>query len=289
LHADSPRQIHSNIKKAKQEKLTGARCLGFHLEGPFINKEMAGAQPKKFITAPTKTRIKQLLNSAGRDIKIITLACELNNSLNLIRALKKHRIIASLGHTNASFEQAERAIDAGASYTTHVFNRMGSFSSRAPGIITNVLLDNRITAEVIADGHHVHPALLRLLVANKPPEKIVLVTDSVAAINKQKLKLIKNVYRLENLALNRTCSGLGFTIAGSNLTMIQALKNMIKFCGINLVDAIKMASLNPAKVIGISNRKGSVAKGKDADLVMFDKNFKVKMTIVSGNIVFKNF
>jgi N-acetylglucosamine-6-phosphate deacetylase len=154
-----------------------------------------------------------LVQSAPKDIKIVTLAAEFPASTALIALLKKNKIIPALGHTNSGIEQARRAVDAGAIYTTHVFNRMSGISARNPGVITEILLDDRITAEVIADGHHVHPDLLKLLVKNKSADSIVLATDSVAAMETAALKVIAGVYRMENQ-----------TIAGSRLTMLQAVK-----------------------------------------------------------------
>ena len=123
-------------------------------------------------------------------IKVITLAPELKNSLALVKILEKNKIVTALGHTNATIEQTKNAINQGIRYTTHVFNRMSGLSSRNPGVITQVLIDDRVTAEVIADGHHVHPDNLKLLVKNKPADKIVLVTDSVMAMDDASLKII---------------------------------------------------------------------------------------------------
>jgi len=190
--------------------------------------------------------------------------------------LRKNKIIPALGHTNSGIEQARRAVDAGAIYTTHVFNRMSGISARNPGVITEILLDDRITAEVIADGHHVHPDLLKLLVKNKSADSIVLATDSVAAMETAALKVIAGVYRMENQ-----------TIAGSRLTMLQAVKNMVYFTGISLPEAVKMAGLNPAKMIKVDNKKGRIKTGYDADLVLFDKNFQCRATIVGGRAVFQ--
>lgn len=278
LHSGDLDQFNQKIKKAKQADLRGAVCLGFHLEGPFINKDMAGAQPKKFIQSPNIAAMKVLIKQSGKDIKIVTFACELKGADRFIKLLRKHSIIPALGHSNATYEQAQAAIDSGARYATHSFNRMSGISSRNPGIITQVLINNSISAEIIADGHHVHPALLKLLARNKPLDKIVLVTDSVAAMDSLSLKIIAGVYRMENE-----------TIAGSRLTMLRALRNMVYLTDVKLVDAVKMASLNPAQVLGLSGRKGKISQGFDADLVMFDNNFKCQATIIAGRIIFNKF
>jgi len=274
LSADRIDRILRKIKKEKQLKLQASPCLGFYLEGPFLSQNMAGGQPRRFIIEPDKHKLGCLLKTTAKDIKIITLAPEQKGAFRLIKILNKNHIITSLGHSNASFATVRKAVDMGACYATHGFNRMSGLTARNPGLITAMLIDDRITTEVIADGHHVHPALLKLLVKNKPLDKIILVTDSVAAEDKRTQKLKAGVYRLKDA-----------TISGSNLTMITAIKNMVELGGVDIKSAVTMAALNPAKTIGLSRRKGSIAKGKDADIVIFDKDFKVRMTIISGNIV----
>ncbi|MFH1407238.1 MAG: N-acetylglucosamine-6-phosphate deacetylase [Candidatus Omnitrophota bacterium] len=276
LHAGKIENYAKNIEKSKQAELCGAQCLGFYLEGPFLNKDMAGAQPKRFIVKPEQKKIQKLIRAAGKDIKIMTLACEFGNIEKILKLLRKNEIVTALGHTNASFEQAEKAIDSGAHYTTHIFNRMGSISARYPGIIVKLLLDERVTAEVIADGKHVHPALLKLLIKVKGPDKIVLVSDSIAAMppGSHKMKLKDKVYWLNNS-----------TISGSTLTLLTAVRNMIDFTGMDIASAVRMATLNPARIAGIERQKGSIGAGKDADIVIFDKNFKVRLTVIKGKII----
>ncbi len=274
LHTRSLNQFSKSLSEAKDTLLKGAGCLGFHLEGPFISKKMAGAQPKKFVIEPDIPAIRSLIKKAQKKIRIITIAPELKNSTALVKMLRKHQIVAAIGHTDANIELAKKAIDSGCLYTTHVFNRMSGISSRNPGVITQVLLDERITAEVIADAHHVHPDNLRLLVKCKPMDKIVLVSDSIEAMDSMSLKVIEGVYRMEN-----------YVIAGSKLNLLRAVKNMVYLCGVSIANAVKMASLNPAKVIGVDNKKGKIARGYDADLVIFDDSFKCRATIVNGTIV----
>ncbi len=277
LHTRSLNQLSRSLCEVNGIALEGARCLGFHLEGPFISKKMAGAQPKRFIIEPDIPAMQFLLKKAPKEIKIITIAPEIKNSIALIKMLRKYGIVAAIGHTDANIEQTKKAIDSGCFYTTHVFNRMSGISSRNPGVLTQVLIDDRLSAEVIADGHHVHPDNLKLLIKNKPVDKIVLVTDSVAAMDEASLKVIAGVYRMEN-----------YVIAGSKLNMLQAVKNMVYLGGVSILDAVKMASLNPAKIIAVDNIKGRIARGYDADLVMFDKKFRCKTTIVGGRLVYRS-
>ncbi len=275
LHADSPKGLDRQMDESRKETLNGANCLGFNIEGPFINKEMAGAQPRRFILTPEGKLLLPLLKKYPRQIKIMTVACEIKGADRLIEMLKKAGVVVALGHSAATFEQARRAADMGVHYATHTFNRMGTLSARAPGLIGEVLLDKRITAEVIADGYHVHPALLRFLVKNKGTENIVLISDSVAAMEQPGLRIDGGVYRMKN-----------GTIAGSKLTLIKAVKNMIDYCDVSLPQAVNMASLNPAKIIGRDNVKGRLEKGFDADIIMFDDKYRIKSVILDGKTVF---
>ena len=209
-------------------------------------------------------------------LKIMTIAPERTRGLRCIRLLKKNGIVPAIGHTDASYEVAREAAAQGVTYSTHVFNRMSGITSRRPGVITEILLNDAVTAEVIADGHHVHPALLRLLVKNKPLDKIVLVTDSVAAMDTKALRVIKGVYMKED-----------YTIAGSRLHLLQAVKNMVYFTGISLCEAVAMATVQPARLIKVHTQKGVLKPGFDADIVIFDEEFRCRATIIGGRIVFK--
>ena len=278
LHADNNIQsICNKIEKSKKLKLKGARCLGYHLEGPFLSKEMSGAQPKSKIIQPNKKWLIELLKKSGKSVKMMTLSGEGKVSLDLIKILKKNKILPALGHSDISYEQAEKAIFSGVVYGTHIFNRMGYITSRLPGLITSLLLNNKVFTEVIADTKHVSVALLKLLIRCKAKEKIILATDSITAFESPGIKLKNGVFWLKN-----------GTMAGSNISLIGAVKNIVTHCNTSICDAVAMASLNPAKAIGISRKTGSISIGKDADLVIFDKNFKVRLTISKGAGIFNS-
>ena len=263
------------IERERSASRSGAQRLGYHSEGPFLNPAMAGAQPKRALRQPSLKALDHLLACCGADIKIMTLAPELRCGNALIRRLRESGVVISLGHSQATYEQAMAAIDAGGSLATHMYNRMGPVSSRQPGLVTAALLDDRITVEIIADGIHVHPALIQLLLRVKPLDKVVLVTDSVSAEPGLRKRLSAGVYRLAD-----------GTIAGSRLTMLEAIQNAVKFSGISLAQAVAMATLNPARVLGVDDRKGRLKPGYDADLIVFDKKFQCLTTIVGGKVVF---
>jgi N-acetylglucosamine-6-phosphate deacetylase len=252
------------IKQFKKPE-DGADVLGVYLEGPFLSREKTGAQDSALIQKPTIEWFKQL---RGDLIKIVAIAPEEDAQFNLIKFLKNKNIISSIAHTSADFEMAEKAIDAGCSHATHLFNAMKEIQHRDPGAVTACLLNDRVTLELLVDGVHLHPAIVKLVYRLCGPERIILVSDSMCAtgltdgdyaLGGQKVMVKNGVARLENGAL-----------AGSTLTMPQAVKNMMKFTGCSLQDTIKMTAENPAKKLNIFNKKGSIAIGKDADFCIVE-------------------
>jgi len=273
------------VKKAMERGTESAEVLGVHLEGPYINLEKRGAHDAEYVRLPSPDEIKELLEAANCTIKIVTLAPEVNGSKELIKELGRLGIVASLGHSNATYKEAMKAIKLGATHAAHTFNEMRSFHHREPGILGAVLVHDELTAELISDNIHVHPVAMKLLVRTKGTDKVVLVTDAIQAagmpdgkykLGKQNVIVKKGVCRLESGEL-----------AGSTLTMDEAVKNAMKSVGIPLRTAIKMATINPAVTISVDKNKGSLEPGKDADIVIIDDEVKVYMTIVKGKVVYK--
>ncbi|KPJ67412.1 MAG: hypothetical protein AMJ43_03905 [Coxiella sp. DG_40] len=261
-----------------------AEILGINLEGPFLSHEKPGAQESEQFISPSVDLFKHWQKMSGNLIKIVTVAPEIDGGLELIEYLFNHNIIASMGHSNASYEQASIAIQKGCTYATHLFNGMRGIHHRDPGLVTALLLNDEVTTETIADCVHTHPAMLKLIWKLKGPDKIVLITDAMRAkyLNDSNYKLgTKSVIVKNNQA--RLANG---TLAGSVLGMDFAVRNMLKFTDCTLLDIIKMTSENPAKQLGVFSRKGSIDIGKDADLVVMDENMRVRMTICRGNVLF---
>jgi N-acetylglucosamine-6-phosphate deacetylase len=272
----------AHYKKSKQE-IIGAQILGINLESSFLSAEKHGCQNANYFAEPNIDLFKHWQKLADNLIKIVTIAPELEHSLDLIKYLHATSVIASLGHSNATYEQALKAIAAGGSQATHVFNGMRGIHHREPGIVTALLLSDKIRTEVIADGIHLHPAILQLIYKLKGADKIILVTDGVRA------KYLKDgIYEFggaEVIIKDNVAKLADGTLAGSVLRMDQALRNMLQFTDCNLKDAIKMIAENPAKQLNIFDRKGSIMVGKDADLVILDENFQVRKTIINGQIL----
>ncbi|MFH1778169.1 MAG: N-acetylglucosamine-6-phosphate deacetylase [Candidatus Omnitrophota bacterium] len=272
------KRVLEQLELLKTKKITGARMLGIHLEGPFINRKMSGAIPVKCTAQTDKKLLHALIKKSIGLVRIITLAPELGGIFELFPVLKKKHIIIAMGHTNATAACAEQAVAKGVTYATHTYNRMSKIKKADCGAVGVILKSPRIFAEVIADGVHVGPDLLKLLINSKGTDKIVLVTDSVALADITSAVKKGRVFQLKTGRL-----------AGSTLTMIEAVKNVVKLTGLTLVDAVKLASTNPARVLGIDKQKGSIGVGKDADLVIFDKYFRVWMTVVEGRIVWNKY
>ena len=262
--------------------LPGARLLGLHLEGPFINPEKRGAHSARHIRPPSTLILEQLLARSGHRVKLITLAPEVEGSLELIRFARSRGVVVSLGHSNATLEETMAAVDLGAGNATHLFNAMRSFSHRDPGILGAVLTTPRIRAELIADGVHVSPAAVDLCLRCKGAGRILLISDAVSATG-----MPEGQYRLADMEITLSegvCRTPDGTLAGSILTQDQALRNMVRWSGLPVHTVLGMLTRNPAQSLGIASGKGTLAPGHDADMVLLDQDLRVHTTIVQGEV-----
>lgn len=259
--------------------------LGMHLEGPFLALSKKGAQEGQ-LQLPNLDLIKTWNALAPGVIKIITLAPELPAANELIKMLKNLNIIASIGHTNATYAETMSGIQSGATHATHLFNAMRGISQREPGAVGALLNAESVSAELIVDGVHLHPAIVELAFKMKTPDRLFLVTDAMRAkclsdgqyeLGGQMVKVSSGQARLPE-----------GTLAGSTLRMIDAIRNMCTYTRCSLVSAIKMASFNPANSLKLTARKGSIEVGKDADLVLLSPQIEVLKTWRAGEIVFEH-
>jgi N-acetylglucosamine-6-phosphate deacetylase len=272
------------IREASYLKMAGAKIIGIHLEGPYFNLEKKGAQPGKYIRDADLDELQDFMKASNNFVVIVSLAPEIEKALEAIRFLSGRGITISLGHTNATYEEANRGIDAGATHATHIFNGMRPYHHREPGVIGAVLLDNRVTCEVIADLIHLHPRTIELTYKLKGPDRMILVSDSMGAtglndgnyqLGGEKVIVKDSVARLENGSL-----------AGSTLTLDKALRNIVNVVGIPFKDALRMITYNPTREISLERNIGSISIGKMADLVVLDESLKVKATFIEGKMVF---
>jgi len=286
--SESPKKIENALTNVKDyingRNKTGAEILGVHLEGPFLSPLKPGAQQEENILSPDLALMKRWL--ALSPIRMVTIAPEEKGALEIIRHLIKQKVIVSIGHTNATIEQAESAFNEGASHATHLFNAMTPIHHRAPGASVAALLDDRVMCEVIADGVHLHPAMNLLALRMKGSTHLVLVTDAMRAkclgegefdLGGQTVRVRGNEARLATQQL-----------AGSVLKMRDAFENMYAYTDCSIQDLIQMTSVNPAKELHLYDRIGSIKEGKDADLVILDENFQIIMTICKGQIAYQS-
>ncbi|MGQ4892539.1 MAG: N-acetylglucosamine-6-phosphate deacetylase [Candidatus Njordarchaeia archaeon] len=275
-----------SIKKLMDNKRYKTKIIGAHLEGPYFSYEKAGAQDKRFLRTPNLDEVKQFLEQYNGVIKRVTLAPELENALEVIKYLHKNNVVVGIGHSAATYEEAAKAIDAGARVANHIYNGMIQLHHRKPGILGACLSRDDIYAEMIADGIHIHPAAMKIVVRCKTTEKAALITDSIMAaglpdgeymLGRQKIYIKNGKSTLED-----------GTIAGSTLTMDRAVKNAVELIGVSFQDAVKMASYVPAEILGIQNSKGAIKIGHDADIVLIDSNFEVKLTMREGEIIYSS-
>lgn len=267
------------------ERHKDSNIWGIHMEGPFINPEIKGAHKIEYLWDPNVEMWNELNASARGSIKIMTIAPELPGNIDVIRAAASQGVVPSIGHTLALYADIEKAIDNGAAHVTHMFNAMRPFHHREAGIMVAALLRNELKVELIADGIHVDPIVMKLLHNIKGSGGIILVTDAIRASGMpdgdyhfmdQKIIVKEKRAFLEN-----------GTLAGSTLTMEEAVRNMVKLVGVPITDAVRMASLNGAKVLGREHQKGILAVGKDADLVVLDDEFNVHATIYEGEVKYQ--
>ena len=250
----------------------GARWLGAHLEGPFVNPAMAGALPKRWMRPPVAKELRQLGRHASR-IRMVTMAPELAGAIPAIRWMRKSGILVSLGHSQADAATTQRAVDAGASIVTHLFNGMRPFHHREPGLVGIALTDPRIHAMVILDGAHIGREAFNVALRCKGANRLILVTDSIRYEHEGRhVDPSSGAYVLDGKS----------TLAGSRLTMIEAVRRAVEFARIPVSDAIRMASLNPARLVGRAADLGSLEIGKRADLIVFDSKFQLGLTLVGG-------
>lgn len=286
----SPENITKALKAVKAYRElspeSGAEILGVHLEGPFISKDFVGAQPIEYVAKPSVEVFKKYQDASGDCVRIVTLAPEVEGSTELIKYLVSQNIVASIGHTNATYADVKKAVEAGATNLTHTYNAMKPLHHREVGTVGSGLLFDELNCECICDGIHVSGPAIQLLHKNKPADKMTLITDAMRAKHMPdgvselggQVVIVKNgEARLEN-----------GTLAGSVLKMNNAVKNVMKFLNLPLEEVVKLASQNPAKNLGVFDQVGSIKEGKRADFVILDKDLNVVQTVRNGKVIYTN-
>ncbi|EDY53712.1 N-acetylglucosamine-6-phosphate deacetylase [Streptomyces sviceus ATCC 29083] len=257
---------------------------GVHFEGPFISPCRKGAHSEELLRHPDPAEVRKLIDAARGQARMLTLATELPGGIDSVRLLAEHGVIAAVGHTDATYEQTVEAIEAGATVATHLFNAMPPLGHRTPGPITALLEDERITVELIDDGTHLHPAALQLAFHHAGAARVALITDAMDAagfgdgrylLGPLEVEVSEGVARLVE----------GGSIAGSTLTLDRAFKRAVTIDRLPVEDVVAAISANPARLLGMSDRIGSLEPGKDADLVLLDHQFDLKGVMRRGEWV----
>lgn len=264
-----------------KDKVEGAQVLGTHLEGPFFNKKYKGAQPEECMILPTVENYLSFVKDHQDIIRKISIAPELEHSIELIEYLNDKNTVVSLGHTNATYEEAQKAIDAGATSGTHTFNAMTPLTHRAPGVVGAVMINDSVYAELILDGIHVNFAAAQALLRTKGKDKLILITDSIEAAG-----LPDGTYKLGNQPVyvkNGEARLANGALAGSIANMNDCVRNAYRHLGLTLNEAVNLASYNPAQSLH-EDLLGEIKVGNYADIIFFDEDIRIQQTMIKGQM-----
>jgi N-acetylglucosamine-6-phosphate deacetylase len=273
------KSIETSTTKREPER---AQPLGVHLEGPFLSHARRGVHPPENLLPPTMAMFERFWEASRGQIRLITIAPELENAEEVIAEAVRRGICVSLGHSDATLEATIRAVAAGAQHATHTFNAMRPLGHRDPGILGEVLTDTRLSADIIVDGMHVDPVIVQLFLSAKGPDASVLITDAMAATG-----MPDGRYRLGSLEVevkDGRCLVDG-KLAGSVLTMDKAIRNVMRFAHWDLQQAVRLATLNPARLTGMQTVKGQIKPGSAADIAALSPTGEVRRTIAGGQLV----
>jgi len=265
--------------------LGGANLLGLHLEGPFISMQRKGMIKSDCICSPSPSVLENILQITGTSLKMMTIAPELPGNLSLIREITSSGIIASFGHSNATYNETKSGIQAGITHVTHLFNTMKSVHHRQPGPILAIFEANNVSTQLISDGVHLHPHIVRFAYQNIGEKRCVLITDGMQALGLADGKYYYNGIEYESKnGTARYCDG---TLIGTASPLSSLILKFKDFTSCSFVTAIKAASENPARVLGIEKHRGFIKEGRNADIVLWDFDYSVWATIVNGKVVYK--
>lgn len=270
------------VQRAAKIVEDGANILGFHVEGPFINPKKKGAHQEEMIIGVDADWTRKIqIKTPGK--LIVTVAPEKEGALDYIQEMSEAGVLIGIGHSDGNYEDVKAAYEAGASHGVHTFNGMKGLHHREPGVV-GAIMNTSLVAEVILDGIHLHPAVVEILSKLKLPDELVLVTDAMRATG-----LEDGEYDLGGLQVTKVGKEARLvdgTLAGSTLTMQEAVQNAVQLVGLSIVDTMKMAATNPAKILGLVERKGSIELGKDADLTLLTNELIVRETLIGGRVVY---
>ncbi len=266
--------------------LGGARLLGTHLEGPFVSPERRGMIQPDCLGQPSEAVLDEIYTLLGDSLRMMTLAPELPGNTEIIQTLVRSGAIASFGHSKATYEEAARGFDAGITHVTHLFNAMPSLHHRDPGPLAAIFERSDVTCQVIADGVHIHPSVLRLAYHALGPSRFVTITDGIQAMGLPDGRYVYN--NVEYEARDGAARYKDGTLIGTAVGLSRLVARLVRFTHCSMVAAIETVTVNPARILGLEETKGRVAPGYDADLVLLDRGLSVRTTIVGGQVVYED-
>lgn len=277
----------ANVRQAMRQGTDGTEILGIHMEGPYLTsaETARGSQLPMNMRRPSAVELRQMVEASGGSIRKMSIAPELDGALDVMREMVNHHILPCAAHSTASYEQAMQAVEAGLRCAAHVFNGMPPLHHRTPGLLGAILTCDQVHAELIADGQHVSPAAMQVLLRCKGVERVHLVTDNTPWAGLPDGTYPDGARTVVKEAGRAYVAG--GTLIGSVAPMNVCVRNMVNLVGCSLAEAVQMASLNPARVICTDEHKGSLAPGKDADLAVIDEDINVYMTMVRGQEVYR--
>lgn len=284
LGEDQLTRICQNAAHHRSHNTGGAELVGLHLEGPFLCKAKKGAQNEAFLHDPDPVMLHRLQEAAEGLVKLVTLAPEQPGSLEFIRGALADGVTVSLGHTTADYDTALAAYQAGARQATHLFNAMPPFTHRAPGVVGAAFDSPAVNVELISDGVHIHPSVVRAVFQLFGRDRVILISDSLRATGMPDGRYPFGGQEIEVHGNRATMAGDPNTLAGSVSDLMACMKTAVSF-GIPLADAVTAAAVNPARVLGIDDRLGTLDAGKEANVVVLDQHLDVKAVLFHGKVV----
>jgi N-acetylglucosamine-6-phosphate deacetylase len=284
-----PLEDNAHLRKAKEyvnKELNGANLLGFHLEGPFINPVKKGGLAPDGIYDSTPQKLKEIFDVLEDTLKMMTIAPEMPGNLEIIAELAKNKVVPAFAHSNATYEETKKGFDAGISHVTHIFNAMPPIQHRTPGPLAAIFERPEITAQIISDGHHLHPSIVNIVYRMLGVNRCVCITDGMQAMGLPDGRYIYNGKPYSSIeGAAKYDDG---TLIGSTMSLLDIAFKFKSFTNCSFAEAINTVTLVPAKTLGIEKRKGRIAVNADADLVILNNDNTVNTTFVNGKAVYKN-
>lgn len=281
-----PNEDNAHLRTAAKlvnKELNGAYLLGFHLEGPFINPKKKGGLAPDSIYDSSPEKLEEIFDVLGDTLKMMTVAPEMPGNLEIIKELRKHNAIPSFAHSDATYEEALKGIEAGICHVTHIFNAMPPLQHRTPGPLAAVFEDRNISAQIISDGHHLHPSIVNIVYRMIGAERCICITDGMQAMG-----LPDGTYTYNGREYTSIAGAAKYddgTLIGSTMSLLNIAIKFKEFTSCTFAEAINTVTKNPAKLLGLENKKGCIEIGADADLVILNNDYSVSKTIINGKTV----